>query len=113
MSIIDQNITDISRLCGVHKVRHLFAFGSVLTPNFNQSSDLDFIVDFESMDISKYADNYYGLKFSLEDIFKKPVDLLEEKAIKNPYFLEVVNKNRKLIYGHWDQDLALRYFKCD
>jgi predicted nucleotidyltransferase len=52
------------------------------------------------MDISKYADNYYDLKFSLEDIFKKPVDLLEEKAIKNPYFLEAVNKNRRLIYGH-------------
>ena len=100
MSIIDQYITDIGKLCGAHKVRRLFTFGSVLTPNFNKSSDLDFIVDFESMDISKYADNYYDLKFSLEDIFKKPVDLLEEKAIKNPYFLEVVNKNRRLIYGH-------------
>ncbi|MBS1598060.1 MAG: nucleotidyltransferase domain-containing protein [Bacteroidetes bacterium] len=100
MTIIDKHIDDISKLCGTHKVKNLFAFGSALTANFNQFSDLDFMVDFEAMDISKYADNYYGLKFSLEDIFKKPIDLLEEKAIKNPYFLEVVNKNRRLIYGH-------------
>jgi predicted nucleotidyltransferase len=55
----------------------------VLTNHFNQSSDVDLIVDFNNIDIDKYADNYFDFKFSLEDIFKRPIDLLEEKAIKN------------------------------
>ena len=46
-----------------------------------------------------YADNYFDLKFSLENIFKRSVDLLEEKAIKNPYFKKVVEEKKQLIYG--------------
>jgi predicted nucleotidyltransferase len=46
-----------------------------------------------------YADNYFDLKFSLEDTFKRSVDLLEEKAIKNPYFKKALDKNKQLIYG--------------
>src|SRR5882672_5098133 len=100
MTVIEEHISDINKLCSAHKVKQLFAFGSVLTDKFNNDSDIDLIVDFESVDIAQYADNYYDFKFSLEDIFKKPVDLIEEKAIKNPYFREVVDKQRQLIYGH-------------
>jgi len=90
----------ISRLCAQHRVKRLYAFGSVLSDNFNEKSDIDLIVDFEPIDLAQYADNYYDFKFSLEDILRKPVDLLEEQAIKNPYFRQVVDKQRQLIYGH-------------
>ena len=99
MTLLDKHIDDINKLCSIHKVRQLYAFGSVLTNKFNNDSDIDLIVDFEPIDLIQYADNYYDLKFSLEDVLQKPVDLLEEKAIKNPYFREVVNKQRQLIYG--------------
>jgi len=72
----------------------------VLTEDFNNGSDIDLIVDFDPIDVNQYADNYFEFKFSLEDILQTPVDLLEEKAIKNPYFRQVVNKQRQLIYGH-------------
>ena len=91
---------DIQQLCLQYKVKRLYLFGSVLTDKFNDGSDIDFIVDFEPIDVSSYADNYYDFKFSLEDVLKKRVDLLEEKAIKNPYFRDVVMKRRQLIYGH-------------
>jgi predicted nucleotidyltransferase len=100
VTVLDKHIGDINRLCSIHKVKQLYAFGSVLTNSFNKDSDIDLIVDFEPIDVTQYADNYYDLKFSLEDILQTPVDLLEEKAIKNPYFREVVNKQRQLIYGH-------------
>jgi hypothetical protein len=80
-------------------VKTLYAFGSVLTEKFNEESDVDFIVDFQDVDLLKYADNYFDLKFSLEDTLKRSVDLLEEKAIKNPYFKKAVEQQRKLIYG--------------
>lgn len=107
MRFLEKHIQDISQLCLTHKVKKLYAFGSVLTDQFNQDSDVDFIVDFEPIDVFQYADNYYDLKFSLENILKKRVDLLEEKAIKNPYFREVVNNQRQLIYGNGNQNLAL------
>ncbi|WP_174238649.1 nucleotidyltransferase domain-containing protein [Pedobacter sp. L105] len=86
-------------LCIKYNVDQLYAFGSVLTDQFKDSSDIDLIVNFDKIKINDYANNYYNLKFSLEDIFKRPVDLLEEKALKNPYFKRSLEKQRKLVYG--------------
>lgn len=83
----------------MHKVKSLFAFGSVLTDSFTQESDVDLIVDFLNLDVLDYGDNYYDLKFSLEKIFQRNVDLLEKKALRNPYFLKTIDENKKLIYG--------------
>ncbi len=99
MNLIHQNIEFINALCKSHKVKCLYAFGSVLTDKFNDQSDIDLIVDFSDVQLLDYADNYFDLKFSLEDTLKRSVDLLEEKAIKNPYFKRAIEKNRQLIYG--------------
>lgn len=99
MNFLEHHLSDISKLCKSHKVKALYAFGSVLTENFSAKSDVDLVVDFQSFDVLDYADNYFDLKFSLEDILKRPVDLLEEKAIKNPYFKQNLDKQRQLIYG--------------
>jgi predicted nucleotidyltransferase len=100
MTELEKNIQLIKALCFKHKVKSLYAFGSVLNNKFNTKSDVDFIVDFEAVDTQNYADNYYNLKFSLEDIFNRPVDLLEETAIKNPYFRQNVNQQRQLLYRY-------------
>ena len=100
MTLLDTHINDIKKLCSNHKVRKLYAFGSVLSNKFTNESDVDLVVDFDPIDISLYADNYFDLKFSLQKILNRPVDLLEEKAIKNPYFRKNLNLQRKLIYGH-------------
>jgi len=105
-------MTDINRLCSNHKVKQLYAFGSVLTNKFTNESDVDLVVDFDPIDISLYADNYFDLKFSLQKILNRPIDLLEEKAIKNPYFRQNLNQQRRLIYGHWNKSLALWYFNA-
>ena len=88
----------INELCVSHKVKSLYAFGSVLTDDFNSNSDIDLIVDFKEIDVVDYADNYFDLKFSLQDIFNRSVDLLEEQALKNPYFKEEQNKKKVIIY---------------
>jgi predicted nucleotidyltransferase len=99
MNPIEIHTKDITNLCKTHKVKSLYAFGSVLTKEFNSESDIDLIVEFQPFDVLDYADNYYDLKFSLENILKRPIDLLEEKAIKNPYFRQTINQNKQLIYG--------------
>lgn len=99
MGFLENHIADISKLCKSHKVKALYAFGSVLTDKFNDQSDVDLVVDFQPLDVLDYGDNYYDLKFSLEAILKRPIDLLEEEAIKNPYFRQNLDKHRQLIYG--------------
>ena len=99
MKNLEKYTSDIIKLCKAHKVKNLYAFGSVLTDNFNNESDIDLIVDFSNIAVEDYADNYFDFKFSLQDILKRPIDLLEEKALKNPYFRQSVYQNRKLVYG--------------
>ena len=98
MNTLSAYKNEINALCANHKVRTLYAFGSVLTPNFNSKSDVDLIVDFKEIDVKDYADNYFDFKFSLQDIFNRPVDLLEEQAIKNPYFKEELNKKKVIVF---------------
>jgi predicted nucleotidyltransferase len=99
MKRLTQHNNEITRLCKAHHVKALYAFGSVLTDDFNEKSDVDLIVDFEPIALEKYADNYFDLKFSLQDILNRSVDLLEETAIKNPFFKKSVNQQRQLVYG--------------
>ena len=100
MNIIDRNIEVIRDLCTKHKVARLFVFGSVLTNRLKKNSDIDLIVDFRDIDVYDYADNYFDLKFSLENLFNRSVDLLEDKAISNPYLRQSIDSTKQLIYGY-------------
>jgi uncharacterized protein len=99
MGIIDKNMDKIRALCDKHKVARLFVFGSVVTDNFKKSSDIDFLVDFSGVDLYDYADNYFDLKLSLEKLLKRCIDLLEDKAVKNPYLRKSIDSSKQLIYG--------------
>lgn len=99
MTLIEKNMDQIRLLCLKHKVDKLFVFGSVLTDNFNLNSDVDFVVDFDNVEIPEYADNYFDLKYALERIFNRKVDLLEDKAIRNPYLKKSIDTSKKLVYG--------------
>jgi len=96
---LDQYRDEINKLCAMHKVKSLYAFGSVVSGEFNAESDIDLIVRFSEIEFGKYVDNYYDLKFSFEDLFKRKVDLLEEQALKNPYIIESINQHKQLIYA--------------
>ena len=99
MNAVEQNISLIQYLCENHGVDKLYLFGSILGSSFNDKSDIDFLVRFKNIDLLKYADNYFDLKFSLENLLNRPVDLLEEQSLKNPFFLDAINESKKLIYG--------------
>ena len=93
-------MTSIQHLCEKHKVRNLYAFGSVTKDSFSDESDVDLIVDFvENQSPKAYTDNYFALKFSLEDLLGREVDLLEAKELKNPYLKDQIVQESALIYG--------------
>jgi predicted nucleotidyltransferase len=71
----------------------------VLTSRFDHDSDIDLIVDIDSANPLEYADYYFNLKFSLQDLFNRPVDLLENKAIRNNYLRQEIDNSKQLIYA--------------
>jgi len=99
MTLIDRNIDTFKSLCEKHKVSRLFVFGSILTDRFGKNSDIDFIVDFQNVDLYDYADNYFEFKTSLEKIFKRNIDLLENQAINNPYLRQSIDSQKQIVYG--------------
>lgn len=99
MGLIETYKTQIQKLCESHKVNTLYSFGSVNTTKFTQDSDVDLVVDFKIEDPIEYTDNYFSLKFELEKIFNRQIDLLESKAIRNPFLKENIDKTKVLVYG--------------
>jgi len=91
----------IANLCKQYNVKYLELFGSALNEDdFDpQSSDIDFLVEFLPMEPGQHAKAYFGLLEKLQDMFGRNIDLVEIKAIINPYLLESINQNRIEIYA--------------
>ena len=89
---------EIERVCRRLPVKRLGIFGSALSQNFSQSSDIDFLVIFDSGENIDLFDKYFELKEQLEEIFKREVDLVVDKKFKNPVLREYIDRTRTIVY---------------
>jgi len=64
MKIISEHIGQIENLCDQHRVRSLFAFGSVTNDRFKADSDIDFVIDIDASDPLEYTDHYLNYSFN-------------------------------------------------
>ncbi|WP_140484831.1 nucleotidyltransferase family protein [Flavobacterium sp. GSA192] len=99
MGIVDRNMEDLKKLCAMHNVEKMYLFGSALNSNFNKKSDIDLLVKFKSIELSRYFDNYMDFKNNLKKLFGREVDLVEEQTLRNPILINSINKSKELIYG--------------
>jgi predicted nucleotidyltransferase len=100
IELIEGHRQELDELCRRHRVRTLELFGSAADGTFDPGrSDLDFLVEFHPLEPGQYADAYFGLLLGLEDLFRRKIDLIVPSAIRNRYFLESVNKSRKVLYA--------------
>lgn len=90
-------------MCKKYKVAQLWVFGSILTPNFNNDSDVDFSVNFDAETIRRegldWADIFFDFMHELENIFGRRIDLVCDDAVKNKFFREELDRTKRLIYG--------------
>jgi predicted nucleotidyltransferase len=98
-SIVTENLDELKRLCLVFNVKSMYVFGSVCTDAFTEKSDIDLIVDIDSHDPIAYADDYFSLKFAIQDLLKRPIDLLENKEINNPVIRKNIDNSKLLLYA--------------
>ena len=98
-SIISDKLNELNKLCATFNVKAMYAFGSVCTDKFYENSDIDFLITFNQMDYSDYADSYFDLQSKLSELFRRPVDLLTSNSLSNPYFIEKMEQTKQLIYA--------------
>ena len=97
--ILENKITDLKRICLALGVKRLYAFGSVVSDKFREDSDIDFLISFvENLSIEQYTDNYFTLQYELRDLFKREIDIVTERTLSNPYFIESIDETKELIY---------------
>jgi len=90
----------IAELCRRHHVRRLSIFGSAARDDFDPAtSDVDILVDFTSLDIPGYLDNFIQLRQSLMNLFDREVDLIREGVIKNPYRVRSIEADRVELFA--------------
>ena len=106
MNILNQHIDQIKKLCELNKVSSLFAFGSVTTDNFRPDSDIDLVVEIDDIDPISYSEKYFNLKFQLEEVLKRQIDLLEHKSIRNRFLKSEIDRTKVQIYGKRNPNLA-------
>lgn len=98
--IIDTHRSKLKELCQRYRVKRLELFGSATGNEFNPAtSDLDFLVEFHVTATMNLADQYFGLWDDLKNLFQQDVDLVTVRSLRNPYFIESVNKSRTMLYA--------------
>lgn len=100
VDLIEKHRTRLAEICAIYRVGRLELFGSAARGDFiPATSDLDFFVEFEALGWKGSFRRYMGLKLALEDLFGCSVDLVEPTAVINPYFAEVANRHRCVVYA--------------
>lgn len=95
---LENHLASIYKGCRRFNVKHLYLVGSAARDEAQQGSDIDLLVSFNNLDQPGIADRYFGFLAYLEKELHAQIDLIEESAIKNPFFRESINRDRKLIY---------------
>lgn len=100
MRLITDNLHKIIALCKKYKVKTLYVFGSILTPRFNENSDVDFSATFNhDPDPLVAGENFMNFYMDLEDLMGRRIYLVDEDFLRNKYFIEELNETKQLIYG--------------
>ena len=97
--LIQDHTDDIAEICRRHHVKRLEVFGSAAVGDFNpQTSDLDFLVEFDESDDFSLFQTRRDLTQGLESLFNRSVDLVILANVENPYFRTSVESTKEPIF---------------
>ena len=91
------NKKKVAAFCKKYHIAYLALFGSILTPRFSLSSDVDILVKFQKKHTPSLFD-LVDMESELSTIVGRPVDLKTPNDL-SPYFREDVLSHAKVVYG--------------
>jgi predicted nucleotidyltransferase len=99
--VVQDKLREIEAICRRNSVQRLFVFGSAATGGFDPAkSDIDFLVVFDSRAVRGGLDDvYFRLLEELRTLFQREVDLVEARALQNPYLISSVNRTKRMLYA--------------
>ena len=98
--VLEGHRQELADLCRNYRVRRLDVFGSAARDNFDEeSSDVDFLIEFDDMPHAERADAYLGFLTDVEALLRRRIDLVEVGAVRNPYLLRGIEESRELVYA--------------
>lgn len=95
---VDFHSKEFISLCKSHKVKELYAFGSVVNGNFTEQSDIDLLVEIDEKNPINKGKLLLSLYDKFEKLFNKKIDLLTPGSIRNPILEEYIGASKKLVY---------------
>ena len=91
----------INKVFKTHKIAKAYIFGSAASDHFDNESDIDFLISFqEGLDPLEKGELWWSLHDALRTLVQREIDLVTENSLKNPYFIEELDKTKQLIYGY-------------
>lgn len=100
-TLIEQHRDEIARLCAEYGVRRLDVFGSAgAGGDFDaQRSDFDFLVDFGDRSEAPDIGTYLAFRDALAALLERPVDLVSEGSVRNPYVRAAIERSREPVHA--------------
>ena len=87
----------ISRICTTYGIKSLTAFGGVLSDEFDENSDIDFLLELHGPENGMVR--YMSIKRELEELFQRPVDLVMPRSITNERLKHYIYEKTMTVYA--------------
>ena len=99
--LIEPYKTAVAEICRRHKVARLDVFGSAARgDDFDPDrSDVDLLVEFEPSSPSPSLAEYFALRQQLAALLRRPVDLVMDGAVRNPFVRAEIERSREPLYA--------------
>ncbi len=99
IDLIQEKKEDLKQLCVKYEIARMYVFGSAVSNNFHDQSDIDILISFKEIPFDRYTDNYFNLHAELELLFGRKVDLLTERSLNNKFLIDSINQTKELLYA--------------
>ena len=98
--ILSRHRAEIAGLCRRFHVRRLDLFGSAAREaDFTQTSDLDFLVEFEPDHAPPALGEFLALRDALASLLGREIDLTMAGAIRNPFVRAAIARSLVTVHG--------------
>lgn len=107
--ILAKKLPTLHDLCHKHHVKYLWVFGSVLTDEFRECSDIDFLYEWDRPAIpeGQYLANQDGFITALQVLFGRKIDLIHYPSLRNPYFIREIEATKTLLYAQRSEKISV------